>query len=115
MLEVYTRDDPSFIQGLYFDVEKQQLLESTGLEGISKTQWLNINDQSQRIEQTDIVVPYQGNQFGEGISYLDEDSWIELTWKDGVVNILDRDSLELVSTLPMWDGVTTGWGITLDP
>jgi len=37
LLEVYTREDPSFIQGLYFDTDKQQLLESTGLNGESKT------------------------------------------------------------------------------
>ena len=44
LLGVYEREDPSFIQGLYFDTARQQLLESTGLEGQSVTQWLDIDD-----------------------------------------------------------------------
>ena len=79
------------------------------------TQWLDIDDENRLIKQTDTIVPYEGREFGEGISVLDDDSWVELTWKDGIVNILDRDSLELLDTMDMWPGVTQGWGITLDP
>lgn len=42
--EVYRRTDPSFIQGLYFDADRKQLIESTGLYGQSYTHWLNIDD-----------------------------------------------------------------------
>ena len=38
-----------------------------------------------------------------------------MTWMDGIVNILDRESLEVKNTIDMWKGVTQGWGITLDP
>lgn len=38
-----------------------------------------------------------------------------MTWLDDVVNILERDTLEVRETMEMWQGVTQGWGITLDP
>ena len=68
-----------------------------------------------RITPSRVKVPYPSKQFGEGISKLNNDTWIELTWKERIVNILDRDSLETVKTMPMWKGVKEGWGITLDP
>ena len=46
---------------------------------------------------------------------MNDDKWIELTWREKTVNILDRDSLQTVKTMPMWKGVKEGWGITLDP
>ena len=60
-------------------------------------------------------MPYEGNEFGEGISVLNDKEWIELTWKDKVVHVLDHDSLEVKRTIDMWSGLTSGWGITLDP
>lgn len=60
-------------------------------------------------------MPYENDYFGEGISYLNDQEWIELTWKDKVVNLLDRDSLEVTRTIEMWPGVKEGWGLTLDP
>ena len=61
------------------------------------------------------MVPYKKEHFGEGISKLDDERWIELTWKERTVNLLDKNTLETLSTMPMWDGVKEGWGITLDP
>ena len=60
-------------------------------------------------------MPYKKDQFGEGISKLDDKRWIELTWKEKVVNILDKDTLITLETIPQWAGVKEGWGITLDP
>ena len=67
------------------------------------------------ITPSPVKVPYLKHLFGEGISKLSDDTWIELTWKEKKVNILDRDSLETVNSMPMWKGVKEGWGITLDP
>ena len=61
------------------------------------------------------MVPYKKEHFGEGISKLDDQRWIELTWKERTVNLLDKNTLETLSTIPMWEGVKEGWGITLDP
>ena len=60
------------------------------------------------------MVPYDVKQFGEGISKLDGDSWIELTWREKQVNILDKNTLEVLRTMKLWPGVKEGWGITLD-
>ena len=46
---------------------------------------------------------------------LNDSEWIELTWKDKVVHILDHDTLQVNRTIDMWPGLATGWGITLDP
>ena len=49
VLDVYKRDDPSFVQGLFWDSEKQKLVESTGLYGQSRTQYLQVNDSVKKI------------------------------------------------------------------
>ena len=49
------------------------------------------------------------------MSELDENKYIWLTWKERLVNIVDRHTLQIIETIPMWDGVREGWGITLDP
>ena len=59
--------------------------------------------------------PYRDEVFGEGMSELDSSRYIWLTFKERIVNIVDRESLKIVETIPMWDGVREGWGITLDP
>ena len=91
------------------------MLESTGLYGSSVTQWLNIDNSTGDVSPTETIVPYKSELFGEGISKLDNNRWIELTWKERVVNILDRNTLETLATMEMWKGVKEGWGITLDP
>lgn len=60
-------------------------------------------------------MPYDAAHFGEGISLLNDNEWIELTWKERKVKILDRWTLETKREIAMWDGVREGWGITLDP
>ena len=52
--------------------------------------------------------------FGEGISRLDDKQWIELTWLEKTVNILDKNTLQVKRSIPLWKGVKEGWGITLD-
>ena len=53
--------------------------------------------------------------FGEGISKLSDTEFIMLTFRERKVVILNRDTLETVYEIPMWEGVEYGWGITLDP
>ena len=62
-----------------------------------------------------LTEPYLDQVFGEGMSELDENRYIWLTWKDRLVNIVDRNTLKIIETFPLWDGVREGWGITLDP
>ena len=50
--------------------------------------------------------------FGEAICPLDSNHFIELTWQDRKVYILDRDTLQVVREFEMWPEVKEGWGIT---
>ena len=56
--------------------------------------------------------------FGEGICWLNPTEFIEMTWKEDLVYILDRDTLKVKRQFSMgeyWPSVSQGWGITLDP
>ena len=46
---------------------------------------------------------------------MNDDTLIEMTWKEGVVKLLDANTLKEIKQMKMWDGVKEGWGITLDP
>ncbi len=102
MIKAYKRTDPSFIQGLLWDNDKGQLLESTGLYKESRTQWLEIDDEYSSISPS-ISKDYDPADFGEGISILPDGRWIELTWQERKVRLLDHDTLEEKATIPMWD------------
>ena len=55
--------------------------------------------------------------FGEGICKLNDEEFIEMTWKEDVVYILDRKTLKPKREFIMseyWPGVQQGWGITID-
>jgi len=52
------------------------------------------------------------NYFGEGICSLPgKNTFIRMTWTDNVVDILDSN-LRVIESMPMFDGVKEGWGIT---
>ena len=114
VLGVYKRNDPSFVQGLYWDTQSGRLVESTGLYGKSITQWLSVDEKKKNI-RSELSVPFPAKQFGEGIAPLDDNRFIELTWLERTVRILDRDTLQELASFAMWPGVKEGWGITLDP
>ena len=112
--QIYRRTDPNYLQGLFWDAKHDTLIESTGLVGKSKVQRLAIRHELGVI-QPEQVVPYTDAVFGEGMSQLNSTHYIWLTFTERLVNIVDRDSLKIVDTIPMWEGVRFGWGITLDP
>ena len=59
VLNIYRRSDPSFIQGLYYDIERSQLIETTGLYGESVTQWLNLDDTTGDVSPSETIVPFK--------------------------------------------------------
>ena len=102
---VYKREDPSFVQGLQWDPKKKLLVESVGLYEESRTQFLAIYDDIATIQPVQ-VTPYEDDKlFGEGITLLNETHYIELTWKEKVVRLLDRNTLTEKSQFKQWDGV----------
>ena len=58
VLQIYRRSDPSFCQGLFYDVSVGKMVESTGLYGESRTQWLNIDEDLGVVSPTNVVVDY---------------------------------------------------------
>ena len=55
--------------------------------------------------------------FGEGICKLNDEEFIELTWKEDKVYILDNKTLKPKREFIMseyWPSVLQGWGITID-
>ena len=74
---------------------------------------MKVNDVTKEIEPV-LVKNYNKKHFGEGISQLNADTLIELTWREKTVRLLDSETLEEKSTFKMWEGVKEGWGITLD-
>lgn len=93
-------DRGSFTQGL--EISGTELLESTGLSGES---WMSATDLTTGVERVraDLAAPL----FGEGITVADDEVW-QLTWRDGVAVVRDRDTLTERRRVPL-DG--EGWGI----
>ena len=55
--------------------------------------------------------------FGEGICWLNQNEFIEMTWQEDIAYILDRETLKPKRQFKMseyWPGVEQGWGITID-
>ena len=72
VLSIYERTDRQFIQGLYWDLGKKALLQSSGWVGKSRTQWLEINEQKALVSPTVNVAMNPTKVFGEGISPLND-------------------------------------------
>lgn len=87
------REDNNFLQGLYWDTERKTLVESTGLYGESVAQWLSIDQDTKRIRSTK-TTELDSDLFGEGITLLNDDEFIMLTWREDTILIFDRDTLK---------------------
>ena len=114
---VLVRKDGNFLQGFYYDSERQQFAESAGLYKKSRVQWLETSSEDQRVMQPETATRQELDDayFGEGLSPRNENEFVVLTWKERIVFRLDRTSLELNSeefTLPQ--EIDEGWGITAD-
>jgi len=104
-VEVVTRhphDDSAFTQGLLW--HEGQLYESTGLVGRSSIRRWNLSSGqiAQRTEVPDV--------FAEGLARVG-DELFQLTWRDEVLRVYDRESLELKREIP-YEG--EGWGLCFD-
>ena len=73
-----------------------------------------IDEEEGVVKRTGKKDNYKYDEFGEGVSVLDANRLIELTWKERKVHILDRLTLKKLDTFPLWDGLKQGWGVTLD-
>ena len=55
---------------------------------------------------------YGSDLFGEGLCPRNKDEFVILTWKEGKIIVLDRDTLEFKEEFAMPSEAAQGWGIT---
>ena len=101
LVETRKADVHAFTQGLY--LLEDTLYLGTGLYGKSELRAIDWN--------TGAVLQRKAlprNVFGEGVTVVG-DRIYQLTWKNGLLNIYDRDDFELIETVA-YQG--EGWGLT---
>jgi glutamine cyclotransferase len=99
----YPHDRRAFTQGLvYVD---GVMYEGTGLYGESTLRRVDV-ETGEVLQGVGLGEEY----FGEGIAVLG-DRIYQLTWKNGICLVFDRESFELLEAFP-YD--TEGWGLTTD-
>lgn len=106
VVNVYPHDTGAFTQGLAFD-DQGQLYEGTGLYGESTLRKVDL-----KTGQPDQATYFTLDQkyFGEGIAIVG-DSVIQVTWRNQVAFVFDRQSLKYQRNFP-YRG--EGWGLTYD-
>lgn len=95
----------SFTQGLTFTTDGRLFESSGAYQGETKVREIN--------PQTGAVVREMGfgfDFFGEGLAAVDDRLWL-LSWREGVVRVLDQDTLAVVES-HTYDG--QGWGLCYD-
>jgi len=103
VLADFPHDPRAFTQGLLLDGDV--LLESTGLYGQSELREVDL--------ASGVVMrskPLPSTHFGEGL-VLQDGRLIQLTWKEGIAHLWDRQSFE---SLGQFNYTGEGWGITTD-
>ena len=106
VLDVYMRQENTFLQGLFYDDEADLFGESSGLYKQSKVRYLKLDEETKALKQDESGRQffYDDNLFGEGLCPLNDYQLIALTWKSGKVFVLDKVSLEIDQQLPLFDG-----------
>jgi glutaminyl-peptide cyclotransferase len=103
VVESYPHDIGAYTQGLL--VDDGVFVESTGQYGQSDLREVTISN-GVPIRQ----VPLPAREFGEGLALVD-DRLIQLTWREGIARVYDRETFEVVDEFA-YEG--EGWGLCLD-
>ena len=103
VIEEYPHDSNAFTQGLEFFGER--LFESTGLYGNSSIREVDLQSGS-----TIDLVMLDTDMFGEGLTFLDENRILQLTWKSEEALIWELDPLRIKDS---WKYEGQGWGVCL--
>ena len=114
VIDIYVRENPTFIEGLFFDDDTGRLLESSGWEGESQVLWTKIDNASKQIKVAKSML--LKGIFGEGVCPINDDELMWLTWRDRDVYVLDAKTLDVLEerTFPLWPEAVEGWGVALD-
>lgn len=103
VVAAYPHDPAAFTQGLV--VEENVLYEGTGHYGQSTLRRVDL--QSGTVDKS---MQLAGEYFGEGVTILN-DQVFQLTWKEGVCFVYDKQSLAPLGTHRYYQ---QGWGLTND-
>lgn len=103
VIQEYPHDSAAYTQGLVWD--NGRMFESTGLYGESTLREVDYTD-----GEVLRSVSLPSNQFGEGLALVG-DNLIQLTWREGVAHVYNRDSFLEVNAFP-YGG--EGWGLCYD-
>lgn len=103
VLRTFPHDPTAYTQGLLFHEGK--LYESTGRYAESTLR--EVDPASGEVLR---IVELSDEYFAEGLAVV-EDRFIQLTWKEGVALLYDRESLEPIGSIP-YQG--DGWGLCYD-
>ena len=103
VLAEYPHDSNAFTQGLEFFGER--LFESTGLYGNSSIREVDLQSGS-----TIDLVMLDTDMFGEGLTFLDENRILQLTWKSEEALIWELEPLRIKDS---WKYEGQGWGVCL--
>lgn len=103
VLAVHPHDDRAYTQGLL--VDEGRLIESTGQYGESTLREVELGSGAVLRSR---ALP--DDRFGEGLALVD-DRLVQLTWREGVAVVYDRDTFDVVGH-HAYEG--EGWGLCLD-
>ena len=70
------------------------------------------DERVQVIDDSVKTYEYDSELFGEGLCPRNKDEFVLLTWKEGKIIVLDRDTLEFKEEFKMPEEAAQGWGIT---
>ena len=100
----YPHDADAYTQGLIYD--NGRFFESTGIKEKSSVRIVNI-----KTGKPDKLMPLAKEFFGEGIA-LYKDQLYQVTWKDQVGFVYDKNTLEQIRSFDYQ--IPEGWGLTTD-
>ena len=103
IVQRYPHDQEAFTQGLLFS--DGVFYESTGLYGRSSLRRVAV-ESGEVLQMRKLPLTY----FGEGLTLWAE-RLIQITWREEVALVYDRESFELLET---WKYEGEGWGLTHD-
>lgn len=78
VVDIYKREDPTFIEGLYFDDSTGRMLESSGWYDSSKVLWTYLDDSTHAVKVLNSME--RAGVFGEGVCPINDSELIWLTY-----------------------------------
>ena len=99
IVSIYRKTDYNcYTQGFYFErrlingAQQEVLIETCGKSGISRVQVVNFSTDGQFVSPI-MATNYDPSLFAEGITAMDSNNYLALTWTERIMLIIDRATL----------------------